>query len=352
MIEKGTVALNEAAWILLKRQVENQKPSKVFVIVDENIEKHCLPLFAQHFDSLARYSLLRVPVGEKHKDIGTCLSLWEQLSAEGADKNSLIINLGGGVITDMGGFVAATFKRGIPFVNIPTTLLAMVDASVGGKTGIDFNHVKNQIGTITLPEMVVIDSKFLETLPERQLLSGFAEMIKHALIKGTAAWKALNEVELSEIRSKKEILWESIQVKREIVALDPFEKNQRKLLNFGHTLGHAIESHLLSTPGKTALLHGEAIAIGMILEMYLSHEVCGLSKSTLDTVTQSILNHYPKQEFTLEDIENITRLMIFDKKNESGKILFVLMSDFGAFRINQTVDNSLITKAFNFYKDF
>lgn len=351
-IEKGSVLLNEKAWDNLTLTVDNLAPSSIFVIIDENIENYCLPHFVAKFGARTSYQTIPIPLGERHKNIQTCIYLWETLSRKGADRNSLIVNLGGGVITDIGGFVASTYMRGISFINIPTTLLAMVDASVGGKTGIDFNHVKNQIGTIKLPEIVVIDADFLNTLPENQLLSGFAEMIKHSLIDGETSWNALNTINYSDMYSNPDLIMKSIRVKQEVVSEDPFEKGRRKVLNFGHTLGHAIESHFMDDSERFPLLHGEAIAIGMILAAYLSTETIGLTSEKLSAISSYIMSLYPKQNFSKEDIENIIQLMSFDKKNHNGKVLFVLMEDFGAFKLDCEVDNALIFKAFEFYRNF
>lgn len=351
-IEKGSVFLSEDAWKNLASIVAAIKPSSVFVIVDKNVENLCLPHFVARFSTSEIYEIIRIPVGEQHKNINTCLFVWETLSRKGADRNSLIINLGGGVITDLGGFVASTYKRGMPFINIPTSLLAMVDASVGGKTGIDFNHAKNQIGTVQLPEMVVIDTVFLNTLSEKQRLSGFAEMIKHSLIAGEDSWKQLKTLPLTEICSNPDLIWQSIQIKQRVVQKDPLEKGLRKVLNFGHTLGHAIESHFLSSPNRIPLLHGEAIAIGMVLASHLSFETYGLTSEKLSAITSYILSLYSKQNFNEKDIENIIKLMSFDKKNSNGKVLFVLMKDFGKFEMDCVVDNSLIFNAFDFYKNF
>jgi len=327
-------------------------PSNIFVIIDENIETYCLPHFISKFGPEANCQTIRIPHGEKNKNIHTCIYVWETLSRKGADRNSLIINLGGGIVTDLGGFVASTYMRGIPFINIPTTLLAMVDASVGGKNGIDFNHVKNQIGTIELPEMVVIDVAFLNTLSEKQKLSGFAEMIKHSLIKGEASWKRLRAIDYRNLYSNADVISESIHVKQAVVAEDPLEKGRRKVLNFGHTLGHAIESHCMTNPSSFPILHGEAIAIGMILATYLSAHTLGLSSDKLTAITSYILSLYPKENFNEKDIENVIHLMSFDKKNHNGKVLFVLMKDIGNFKMDCEVDNDLIFKAFEFYRNF
>lgn len=349
---KGMVFLNDQAWKTLKTTLKNLNPTRIFILVDENTERECLPYLKKHFTDKTPFSLIRIPSGERYKNLDTCLSVWKTLSENGADRKSLVINLGGGVVTDLGGFAASTFMRGISFINIPTSLLAMVDASVGGKTGIDLDHLKNQIGVIELPEMVVIDTEFLQTLPKNQLLSGFAEMIKHSLIDGEESWNEIRTFDPNTILKQSEFLRKSIEIKEKIVLEDPKEQGKRKLLNFGHTLGHAIESHFLNSKTKTPLLHGEAIAIGMILASYLSYEICKFPKTKVHEISTYILSLFSKQKFSEKDIQSIIKLMSFDKKNRGGKVLFVLMEDFGSFKTDCVADNQLIIKAFEFYRDF
>lgn len=348
--EKGLIYLNENAWKNLALIIGKLDPSTIFVLVDTETEKHCLPYFSEKFNSISNFAILRIKAGETHKNITTCISIWEELVVLGADRNSLIINLGGGVVTDLGGFAASTFKRGVSFINIPTSLLAMVDASVGGKTGIDLGNIKNQIGTIQLPEVVLIDTMFLDSLPKPQLLSGMAEMIKHGLIEGESDWERIKLMDPNNKNEFEKLIWDSIQIKNSVVLEDPLEKGRRKVLNFGHTLGHAIESYFLSNVEKTTLLHGEAIAIGMILAAYISHKKVGLEKSKLDSISKHIISLYPKQNFSTKDIEEIQSLTIYDKKNRNGKVLFVLMNDFSKFTNDCHVDNQLILNAFEYYR--
>ncbi len=321
--------------------------SKVFVLVDENTEHHCL----ETFRSLCPHTTeepICIKAGEPYKTIDTCTAVWEKLSRAGGDRKSILINLGGGVVTDLGGFVAATFKRGIDFINIPTTLLAMVDASVGGKTGVDLGVLKNQVGVIKQPKMVLLFPEFLKTLEPRQLTSGFAEMLKHGLISDAEYWKALSEnpdfYSLAAIRS-------SVAIKNKIVEKDPTEQNVRKKLNFGHTLGHAIESYFLDTETKTPLLHGEAIAIGMILEGYLSHALTGLSMLELEEIKRVFLKHFKRVAFTPTDIEVILDLLKHDKKNAHGTINFVLLQEIGNPVLDVKVPADLYAKAFAYYKE-
>lgn len=350
--EKGLIYRNQAAWDIFDQFIKTHRPTKVFVITDENTQKLCLPLLLERIAFRNVPHTIAIPAGEAHKNISTCLIVWKSLSELGADKTSLIINLGGGVVTDLGGFVASTFKRGVPFINIPTSLLAMVDASVGGKNGVDLGHLKNQIGTINLPEMVLLDTQFLRTLPREHIISGFAEMLKHGLIHSKAHWEQVKNITISDTDTFEELLWDSVAVKNGVVAKDPFEYNLRKTLNFGHTLGHAIESYFLEHNKKPALLHGEAVAIGLILATHISADSLGFPVETLHDITETILKHFSKQRFDKADIDAVIKLLVFDKKNRNGKVLFVLLEDIGKHKVDCEVDNSLIYRAFEYYKDF
>ncbi|WP_139854525.1 3-dehydroquinate synthase [Aequorivita sinensis] len=349
--DKELIYNSKEAWIALDNFIKKSNPSNLFILTDKNTRKHCIPYFLEKTIFEFTPYIITIPVGEKYKNISTCEDVWNTLSENGADRNSLMINLGGGVVTDLGGFVASTYNRGVNFINIPTSLLAIVDASVGGKNGIDLGHLKNQIGVINSPEMVIIDTAFLKTLPSEHLTSGIAEMLKHGVIHSKAYW---NEVKIINVYNKDEfekLIWGSINIKKEVVSKDPFEKDLRKTLNYGHTLGHAIESYFLESSEKKTLLHGEAIAIGIILATYISSETHNFSKNTLEEVSKSILNYFSKVEFTNMDIENIIKLLVFDKKNRNGKVLFVLLEDIGAYQTNCTVNNELIYKAFEYYKN-
>ncbi len=339
------VYLEELAKAAIIHHVKVKEYSKVFVLVDENTKKFCL----SHLQNLVGPQIdeiIEISSGEEHKTIQTCLWVWRELSNKGADRKSLLINLGGGVLTDLGGFVASTFKRGIDFINIPTTLLSMVDASIGGKTGVDLGSLKNQIGVINQPQMVLILPELLATLEPRQITSGFAEMLKHGLIKDQTYWEALKAAtEYAEA----ECIQKSISIKNEVVLQDPTEKGIRKILNFGHTLGHAIESYFLDNPEKPTLLHGEAIAIGMILEGYLSHELKGLSMLSLEDIKTTFLKHFKKVDFSSEDIQIIIDLMQHDKKNTYGDINFVLLQEIGVTVMDVKVPHHLFEKAFAYY---
>jgi len=341
------VHINELAKAALNQHIAKNSYSKIFLLVDENTKEHCLPIFIKILEKPID-SVLEIKSGEENKHIYTCLQLWENLSSLDGDRKSLLLNLGGGVLTDMGGFVASTFKRGIDFINIPTTLLSMVDASIGGKTGVDLGSLKNQVGVINQPEMVLIFPEFLNTLDSRQTISGYAEMLKHGLIQDETYWDDL--VEKSNFTDAA-CIQKSIAIKNKVVLQDPTEQGLRKILNFGHTLGHAIESYCLENEDKKTLLHGEAIAVGMILEGYLSHELRGLSKLAVDEIKKGFLKHFEKVDFTEDDIANILRLLKYDKKNSYGNVNFVLLQAIGDAVTDIKVPEELFPKAFAYYRE-
>ncbi|RBP33041.1 3-dehydroquinate synthase [Oceanihabitans sediminis] len=345
-----SIFFNEKAYESLNKHLSEANYSKIFIIADENTNAQCVPHILANIDSDIVYDILEIESGEVSKNIEICVGLWEALSDYGADRKSLILNIGGGVITDLGGFIASTFKRGIHFINIPTSILAMVDASIGGKTGIDLGHLKNQIGVINTPKMVLIDTYFLNTLPENQMRSGFAEMLKHGLIANEAYWNKFKDLSKLTTDDVDELIYESIKIKKDIVEQDPLEENLRKTLNFGHTLGHAIESYFLSNPKKEPLLHGEAIAVGMILASYISTKTCNLATPTNQEIKDTILSIFGKVKFEQEDYNPIIELLIYDKKNEHGNINFVLLETIGKPKINCTVSNETILEAFEFYE--
>lgn len=324
--------------------------SKIIVLVDENTNNYCLPNFLARLPTEIEIEIIEIEAGEEMKNIATCMELWQTLIDLGADRKSIILNLGGGVITDLGGFVACTFKRGIDFIHIPTTLLAMVDAAIGGKNGIDLGQLKNQIGVIKEPKAVVIDTIFLTTLPPREMRSGLAEMLKHGLIYDKNYWDEIKNISNLNTDDLDRLIYQSVQIKNKIVSQDLTEKGIRKSLNFGHTLGHAIESYFLENENKPTLLHGEAIAIGLILESYLSLELNLITKEEYAEIKYYISDIFEPIAFTSEDVEKIISLLIFDKKNEFGKIQFALLNGIGGISLNQNVSNSLIYKAFEDYK--
>lgn len=323
--------------------------SKIFILVDENTSQYCLPHLLNNLATEIEIEIIELEVGEIHKNIATCTEVWGALSELGGDRKSILINLGGGVISDLGGFVACTFKRGIDFINIPTTLLSMVDASIGGKNGVDLGNLKNQIGIIREPKAVIIDTQFLSTLPQNEMRSGLAEMLKHGLIFDEKYWDKFKDLKSLNTDNLNELIHQSIEIKNTIVCEDLTENGIRKSLNFGHTLGHAIESYFLENDNKTSLLHGEAIAVGMILESFISREKELLTNEEYQEIKYIINDIFERIEFSQIDIEKIIELLIFDKKNEFGKVQFALLDGIGKIKINQESDNELIYKAFEDY---
>ncbi|WP_225036320.1 3-dehydroquinate synthase [Winogradskyella sp. SM1960] len=348
--KNAVVHFNSEVYTELNNYIKTKKPSKIFVLVDTNTHDYCLPKFLERLESdEIAVEVMEMPNGEEHKSIDICTGVWEALSEYNADRKSLLINLGGGVVTDLGGFVASTYMRGIPYINIPTSLLAMVDASVGGKTGVDLGALKNQVGVINEGELVGVDTSFLDTLPQNEMVSGFAEMLKHGLIYDEVYWNTLTHLEKLDISDLDRLIYESIVIKNHVVTSDPKEQGLRKILNFGHTIGHAIESYFLENADKTPLLHGEAIAIGMILETYLSTKVCGLSNEHLAEITNGILKTFSKVEINKADQNHIIELLKYDKKNSHGVVKFVLLEAIGKPKLDCVISNDLILEAFDYY---
>jgi len=341
---------NQNAYEALNTHLKENKYSNLFIIVDNQTNELCLPLFLPLLETDLNVEIIEFEAGEANKNIETCIQIWNVLTELGADRKSLVINLGGGVVTDLGGFAASTFKRGVDFINIPTTLLSMVDASVGGKTGVDLGNLKNQIGVINVPKMVLIDTQYLETLSQEEMRSGLAEMLKHGLIYDAPYWKQFLDLKAIDFADFDELIYRSVEIKNEIVIQDPTEKNIRKALNFGHTLGHAIESYFLESETKKTLLHGEAIAIGMILESYISLHKNLITAAEYSEIKTAIKSIYDDVEVEENDIDPILELLVHDKKNEYGLIQFALIEGIGKIKINQSVENKLILDAFQDYK--
>lgn len=328
--------------------IELGKYSKVFVFADTNTSEVCLPLFREMLNDFEGFDLIETDPGEENKNIDFCIGIWKTLLDFGADRKCLMINLGGGVITDMGGFVASTYKRGVDFINIPTTLLSQVDASVGGKTGIDIDNVKNMVGTFALPQSVFIETDFLKTLPGRELLSGFAEMIKHGLIADSNYYLELKNSDYLHVSPQ--TIYRSVEIKNEVVTEDPFEKGLRKILNFGHTIGHAVETYALINDARP-LTHGEAIAIGMICEAFLSVKNNTLKDDELKDITSYIDSLYPSYQLKKESFTQLIELMQSDKKNENGQIMFSLLNEIGKCDYNCRVSEKDILESFVYYND-
>ena len=342
--------------ILITQEAENQLSnliqvnsySQLFVLVDEHTHHYCLTKFLKNISINIPIEVIEIPAGEANKNIHTCIQVWEALAEFNADRKSILVNLGGGVVTDLGGFIACTYRRGIDFVHFPTSLLAMVDAAIGGKNGIDLGKLKNQVGVIQPPKKVYVDATYLATLPSQEMKSGLAEMLKHGLINDLNYWEKFENMHQMDASVLEELIIESIQIKTSIVENDPNEKGLRKSLNFGHTLGHAIESHLLNHPEKH-LLHGEAIAIGMILASYLSVELNTLSQSELNRIVNLIGTYFKKVKFTKEDIEKIIQLTQYDKKNSGNQVNYVLLNKIGSCKLDCLVPKEKIHDAFEYY---
>nr|WP_314490942.1 3-dehydroquinate synthase [uncultured Chryseobacterium sp.] len=322
--------------------------SKIFILVDENTHEYCLPLLLGHLETEISFEILEVEPGEEMKNIQTVTQLWEILTEMKADRKALIINLGGGVITDMGGFIASTYKRGIQFINIPTTLLSMCDASIGGKTGIDLMHYKNMVGTFSFPEKIFVYPQFLETLPFKELRSGFAEMLKHGLIADPVHWENLIQLQKLDVDGILPHIQTSMDIKREVVEKDFHEKNVRKTLNFGHTIGHAVESLCLEK--ENPVLHGEAVALGMICETHLSFLEGLLSQENCDIIITNIQKYYSFIDLSDFKDEDIFSLLLNDKKNVESKINFSLLSGIGSCIFDHECSTENIQKSLDFYR--
>lgn len=330
--------------------IGNQPAESIFILTDSNTRELCLPRIKAH-DKLASAHVLTIGAGDSHKHLDTLASVWQFLCDNGATRKSLLINLGGGMVTDLGGFAASTFKRGMRYINIPTTLLGAVDAAVGGKTGINFNGLKNEVGVINSAEYVLIDTTFFQTLDHQNLVSGWAEILKHALIYNKEEWARVLafDIEKFDLAELKPILADSISVKERIVEEDPSEQNIRKALNFGHTVGHAFES--MSYEKGTPVLHGHAVAWGMICELYLSHKLLGFPKETLVQAVQLIKETYGSFFVSCKDYDRLFELMTHDKKNDTKEINFTLLGGIGDIRTNQHATQKMIFESLDFYCD-
>lgn len=329
--------------------VETVAHDKVFLLTDETTERLCKPLIL-NIPCIKDATSIVIGATDTHKNLDTLAQVWTQLSNGGGSRHSLMVNLGGGMVTDLGGFAASTFKRGIPYINIPTTLLSMVDASVGGKTGINFNGLKNEIGVFRTPETVIIDTEFLRTLDHENICSGYAEMLKHGLISTNTTFAKLLTFNLDDVDYKLlgEMVGESVAVKEKIVEEDPLEHGIRKALNLGHTFGHAFESWALT---RKPCLHGYAVAWGLICELYLSAIKTGFPTETMRQVVRFIKENYGTLPVTCDDYPELYVLMTHDKKNEAGIINFTLLGNVGDIRINQTATKDEIYETLDFFRE-
>ena len=319
--------------------------SHIAILVDEFTNKYCLPIIEDLLPS--NFTKILIKSGEHHKNLATCEQVWDRMTNTNMDRHSLLVNLGGGVIGDLGGFCASTYKRGIDFIQIPTTLLAQVDASVGGKLGIDFHGLKNHIGVFQLPKAVLIDPKFIDTLSIQQKKSGFAEIIKHCLIRDEQEWNVIRQQSFEELDLSK-LIAHSVAIKEAVVLEDPKEAGLRKILNFGHTLGHAIETYLLDK-GKRKILHGEAIAIGMIVEAFISHQRDLISLQELEEIESYLFENYGRVKLHPEEISKIIALTAQDKKNKGKEIRFSLLTGIGDCGYDIPVSASEMKKAIQYY---
>jgi len=329
------------------------RPDATFLLCDDTTARLCLPLLGE---TGAKWPLVAIPSSDTHKTLDSLTHVWQELQRLGATRHSLLLNLGGGMVTDLGGFAASTFKRGLHFVNVPTTLLAMVDASVGGKTGINFGGLKNELGVFRNADEVIVDTRFLQTLDVPNLLSGYAEMLKHALIESAPMLSQvfLFDILRPDLSLLQQMVRQSVAVKQRIVLEDPLEGGLRKALNLGHTAGHAFESWSMDASGaaeRQPLLHGYAVAYGLVVELYLSVVKAGMPTSLLRQVTAFVRQHYGQAPITCNDYPRLLQLMRHDKKNTGRDIVFTLLADVGKPVINQTATEDEILEALDYYRE-
>ena len=327
--------------------LDQLQPSKIYFLVDENTHEYCLPILLGNLETTLPFEIIEIEAGEDLKTIETATQLWDILSEFQADRKSIIINLGGGVITDLGGFIASTYKRGIKFINIPTTLLGICDASIGGKTGIDHAFLKNVIGTFAEPEQIFVYPEFLKTLPFEELRSGFAEMLKHGLIADEKHWNDLTSIENLSPESISPYIETSMKIKEKVVLEDFKEQHIRKTLNFGHTIGHALESLFLKA-GKP-IPHGEAVVLGMICETHLSYLNQLIPAETSEGIIKNLQRFYPYISISEFKNDEILSLMKNDKKNSAGNINFSLLTAPGECNFDFSVSEEQILESLHFY---
>lgn len=328
--------------------LSKRKYSSVFILVDDQTVNYCLPVLFQEVPALQSARVIEIFSGEGFKNLETVEQVWESLTTWHADRRALLINLGGGMVCDLGGFAAGTYKRGIDFIHVPTTLLSQVDAAYGGKQGIDFNHFKNQVGIFCNPAAIFVHTDFLKTLPQVQITNGFAEVVKHGLLSGGKFWKQLQLLDDLSSVSWSKIVKESAAIKISVVKQDPFERGLRKILNLGHTIGHAIESKLLSRGGDT--LHGFCIAAGMIGELYLSWQLCGLPEKKMKEAVSFIARHFPQPDLDPSLDDELLDLMKQDKKSSHGRVQFALLKKIGMPVIGVEAEDQVIRKALDYIR--
>ncbi|MBQ9232034.1 MAG: 3-dehydroquinate synthase [Prevotella sp.] len=352
-MEQQKVIISEYLQQTLSVAVEECAHDRLLVLVDETTKRCCLPL-VKDYECMREAQVITIGTTDTHKTLDTLTHVWSEMQRLGATRHSLMINLGGGMVTDLGGFAASTFKRGIPYINIPTTLLSMVDASVGGKTGINFGGLKNEIGVFNNARCVILDTTFLQTLDQENVLSGYAEMLKHGLIDSESHWAELVNFDIESIDNIKNqesitrLLARSVAVKQHIVTEDPTEKGIRKALNLGHTIGHAFESFALK---HKPVLHGYAVAYGLVVELYLCCVKTGFPQDKMRQTVNFIKEHYGRMAITCDDYPYLLELMHHDKKNVGSDINFTLLGGIGDIRINQTASEEEIKEALDFYRE-
>ena len=350
-MEQQKVIISENLRETLHQAVGECTHDHLLILVDETTKDCCLPVISD-FECMQQAQVIYIGATDTHKNLDSLSHVWSEMQRLGATRHSLMINLGGGMVTDLGGFAASTFKRGIPYVNIPTTLLSMVDASVGGKTGINFGGLKNEIGVFNNARCVILDTVFLHTLDEENILSGYAEMLKHGLISDDKTWAELISGSLEFKVVGKEFaaaIEKSVAVKQRIVTEDPTEKGLRKALNLGHTAGHAFESLALT---RKPILHGYAVAYGLVVELYLSCVKTGFPQDKMRQTVSFIKEHYGRMTITCDDYPQLLELMHHDKKNQGNDVNFTLLGNIGDICINQIATEEEIKEALDFYREF
>lgn len=337
----------------LSIQLQNgfKEKRSIFILADSNTSKHCLSPLLERVPSLTNACQIIIDAGEENKTIQTCEMIWSQLAVMGANRHSLIINLGGGVVSDIGGFAASTFHRGMSYINIPTTLMSMIDASLGGKTGIDLASLKNLVGLFAHPVGVFIWPGFLKTLSHRFMLSGYAEMLKHAIIADEEFWHKLIKMPMALISNWDELIYKAALIKCRIVNNDPLETGTRRLLNFGHTLGHAFETYSLRNDSNP-LSHGEAVAMGMICESYISYRMLDFPHSQRDEIIKNVLLNFDHYSIETSAIDELVEITVYDKKNRNGNVLLTLLKEIGKAVDGQQTDTALIRESLFRYTDF
>lgn len=327
----------------------NPRTTQVFILGDEHTMEQCLPELLARTPQLRDARTILVRSGERSKDLEVCRALWGHLAELLADRKAVMVNLGGGVITDLGGFVASTYKRGIRFIHIPTTVMGMVDAAIGGKTAIDLNGIKNLVGSFADPVATYIHTPFLRSLGKREVLNGVAEMIKHGLVHDAEHWNLVRRAPLHDLDALAPLIQRSAAIKAEVVQGDPWEEGTRKLLNFGHTIGHGVEAFALESTHRS-LLHGEAVAVGMVCATWLSWRMELLDRDRMNAVEEHLMGLYPPFRFQQTDHHRIIELMRNDKKNVGGAFRFTLLTGIGSARVDVPINAAQVAEALEHYR--